>query len=124
MSEFGTGSTGTYPSGCDQKPVFKSGHRMQRITVSLRLGKITSLLTYSVFWVVFVDFFLTRLFCFGYGDAYGAGEGLDSSSEADGTGWLAVFLCLIGLFQFKEISDSAPFLPSALLSNSHILTTL
>lgn len=38
-------------------------------------------------------------------------------------GWL-FFLCLIGLFQSKEISDSAPLLPSALLSNSHILMTL
>lgn len=121
MSEFGIGSTGTYPSGCDQKSIFKSGHRTQRITVSLRLGQITSLLTYSVFWVVFVAFFLTRLFCFGYGDAHGAG--LDSSSGADGTGWL-VFLCLIGFFQSKKFSDSAPLLPSALLSNSHILTTL
>lgn len=34
------------------------------------------------------------------------------------------FLCLIGLFQHKKCSNSAPLLPPVLLISSHVLMTL
>lgn len=90
--------------------------------MSLSLEKITSFLTYSVFCVVFVTFFLQ-------GFSALATEML-TEQEKDWTpaqGLMALVgcsLCLIDLFQSKKCSDSAPLLPSALLINSQVLMTL